>query len=107
MDVQVLYLQIRIIAHRVGIEVAFGFHHSFSFTHDDICKILGTICPDKSFCSNTTRNTVVALDILWKHTCDKAKVFRSCLELYLGAQALGVCHIGGKACGICMEGSRQ
>ena len=105
MDIQITNIQCRIIPHRIGIEVAFCLYHTFTLTHDDIGKILGTISSDKSFSSDTTRNTIVALDVLRKHTRHKTEIFRTSLKLYFGTQTLRVCHISGKTSGSSMESS--
>ena len=107
MDVQLVDIQLRLIAHGISIELASQFHRTLALMGSHISGIIGTIGLHTSCSCHPTGQTIVALHVARQHGGDEIHVLRLGLELHVSTYLLRTVQVGDKACSISLESGRQ
>ena len=107
MDVQLVDIQLRLIAHGIGIELATQLHRTLALMGSHISGIVGTIGLHTPSSCHPIRQAIVALHVARQHGGNKIHVLRLGLELHISTQLLRTVQVGDKACCMGLESGRQ
>ena len=107
MDVQLVDIQLRLIAHGISIKLATQLHRTLALMGSHIGRIVGTIGLHTPSSCHPTGQTVVALHIARQHGSDETHILCFGLELHISTQLLRTVQVGDKAGSISLESGRQ
>ena len=106
MDVQLVDIQLRLIAHGISIKLATQLHRTLALMGSHISRIVGTIGLHTPSSCHPTGQTVVALHIARQHGSDETHILCFGLELHISTQLLRTVQVGDKAGSISLESGR-
>ena len=107
MDVQLVDIQLRLIAHGISIKLATQLHRTLALMGSYISGIVGTIGLHTSSSRHPIGQTVITLHVARQHGSDETHILCFGLELHIGTQLLRSVQIGHKPRSSSLESGRQ